>query len=122
MRCDEGCENHESCTYVEEVITGHTRLTGDTGGDDDNVGTLERLSETTIGGEIASDDGGGVDVREIGSDTRSIDAVVLCRGNTRTERWSVTVCVEECVQGAARAYEQDAMDHSLLTHRRGRGR
>ena len=62
-------------THVEKVITGHTRLTGDTGGDDDNVGVLERLSETTVSGKVAGHDRGGVDVREIGSDTGGVDAM-----------------------------------------------
>ena len=26
---------------VEEIVTGHARLSGDTGGDEDNLGTLE---------------------------------------------------------------------------------
>lgn len=64
------------CTYVEKVVTGHSRLTGDTGGDDDNVGVLERLSKATIGRKVASHDGGGVDVRKIGSNTDSVDDIV----------------------------------------------
>lgn len=63
------------CTHVEEVVAGHAGLTGDTGGDNDNVGVLERLSEATVGGEVAGDHRGGVDVRQVGGDTGGVDAV-----------------------------------------------
>lgn len=62
-------------TYVEKVITGHAWLTGDTSGNDDNVGVFEGLAKTTVSGEVASDNGGSVDMREIGSDTDGVDAV-----------------------------------------------
>lgn len=75
----------QKCTYVEKVITRHTRLAGNTGRDDDNVGTLERLAQTAIGGEVASDDRGGVDVRKIGSDARRVDAVVRARRREQAE-------------------------------------
>lgn len=54
---------------VEEVITGHAGLAGDTGGDEDNVGTLEALGEAGGGRVVAGDGGLGVDVGDVGSDT-----------------------------------------------------
>lgn len=69
------CVGGRGATYVEKVVTGHTRLTGNTGGDDNNVGVLEGLSETTVSGEVAGHNRGGVDVRKVGGDTGGIDAV-----------------------------------------------
>lgn len=61
---------------VEKVITGHARLAGDTGGNDDNVGTLDgSLNSTLVGGE-ALDDRLGVDVGDISGDTRSASEIV----------------------------------------------
>lgn len=62
-------------THVEEVVASHAWLTGNAGGDDNNVGVLERLAEASVGRQIASHGGRGVDVREIGGNTRSVDAV-----------------------------------------------
>ena len=54
---------------VEEVVTGHAGLTGNTGGDEDNVGALEALGEAA-GGRVEAGDGRlGVDVGDVGSDT-----------------------------------------------------
>lgn len=54
---------------VEEVVTGHAGLAGDTGGDEDDVRALEGSGETLGGGLVALDGGLGVDVGDIGSDT-----------------------------------------------------
>jgi hypothetical protein len=54
---------------VEEIVTGHAGLAGDTSGDQDNLGALEGISEAGGSGVIALDAGGGVDVRDIGGDT-----------------------------------------------------
>jgi hypothetical protein len=54
---------------VEEVITGHTGLTGNTSGDQDDLGVLEAVTETAGIGVVASDGAVGVDVAEISSDT-----------------------------------------------------
>lgn len=56
---------------VEEVVTGHAGLAGDTGGDEDDVRALEGGGETLGGGLVALDGGLGVDVGDIGSDTCS---------------------------------------------------
>lgn len=51
------------------TITGHAGLTRDTGGDEDNLRALESITETRLGGVVASNDTVGVDVAQIGSDT-----------------------------------------------------
>jgi len=54
---------------VEEVITGHTRLAGNTSGDEDDLGALEALLEASSIGVVASDGAVGVDVAQISGDT-----------------------------------------------------
>ncbi len=54
---------------VEEVVTGHAGLAGDTSGDEDNLGILEARGETLGGGLVAGDGGLGVDVGDVSSDT-----------------------------------------------------
>ena len=61
---------------VEEVITGHTGLAGNTGGDQDNIATLQSVSQTGRGRVIAGDGALGVDVRDISSDTYSFEAII----------------------------------------------
>lgn len=52
-----------------------THLAGHTGGDDDDVSALEGLLEATVGGKVALDDRGGVDVRDVCGDTGRVDTV-----------------------------------------------
>jgi hypothetical protein len=40
---------------VEEVVTGHAGLAGDTSGDDDDLGALERIGEAR-GSRLVADD------------------------------------------------------------------
>lgn len=54
---------------VEEIVTGHTGLAGDTGGDEDDLGALESITETLGGRVVAVDGAVGVDVAQIGRDT-----------------------------------------------------
>lgn len=54
---------------VEEVITGHTRLAGNTSGDEDDLGALKALLEASSIGVVASDGAVGVDVAQISGDT-----------------------------------------------------
>ena len=54
----------------------YTRLPGDTCGDDNDVGALERLAEAIVVGEEALDLGGRRDVRQVGSDTGRVDDIV----------------------------------------------
>lgn len=54
---------------VEQVITGHAGLAGDTSGDEDDLRVLEALTETSSIGAVASDGAVGVDVAQISSDT-----------------------------------------------------
>lgn len=54
---------------VEEVVTGHAGLAGDTSGDEDDLGILEGGGETLGGRLVAGDLGLGVDVGDVGSDT-----------------------------------------------------
>lgn len=54
---------------VEQVVTGHTGLAGDTGGDEDDLRALEGITKTLGGGVVAVDSAVGVDVAQISSDT-----------------------------------------------------
>ena len=54
---------------VEEVVAGHAGLAGDTGGDEDNLGTLEGIGEAGGCRVVACDLGLGVDVGDVGGDT-----------------------------------------------------
>ena len=61
---------------VEQVVTGHAGLAGNTGGDQDNIATLQSVSQTGRGRVIAGDGALGVDVRDISSDTYSFEAII----------------------------------------------
>lgn len=54
---------------VEQVITGHAGLAGDTSGDENDLRVLEAVAQTSSIGVVASDGAVGVDVAQIGSDT-----------------------------------------------------
>ena len=54
---------------VEEVVAGHARLAGDTGGDQDDLGILEGGGEAGGSGLVAGNVGAGVDVGDISGDT-----------------------------------------------------
>lgn len=54
---------------VEKIVTGHTGLAGDTGGDQDDITTLEGVGQARSSGFITLDSALGVDVRDIGGDT-----------------------------------------------------
>ena len=51
-------------------------LTGNAGGDDNNVGASEGLLEAIVGGKEALDLGDGGDVREVGGHAGSVDDIV----------------------------------------------
>jgi len=61
---------------VEQVVTGHARLAGNTGGDDDDVGILEGSLGALVGGQEAAHFRVGRDVRQIGRDTGGVDDIV----------------------------------------------
>ena len=44
---------HDARIDLEEVITGHARLTRNAGRNDDDVGAFESLGHTIVGGEEA---------------------------------------------------------------------
>jgi hypothetical protein len=52
----------------KEVIPGHAGLPGDTGGDDDNVGSFESTLGAVVRGKEARDLSRGRDVGEVGGD------------------------------------------------------
>jgi hypothetical protein len=52
----------------EEIISGHTRLPGDTSGDDDNVGIFQSPLGTIVSGQETSDLGRRGDVGQVRSD------------------------------------------------------
>jgi hypothetical protein len=54
---------------VEQVVTAHTGLAGNTSGDEDNLRSLEAVTETGSIGSVTGDGAVGVDVAEISSDT-----------------------------------------------------
>lgn len=63
---------------VEQVVTGHSWLTGDTGRDDDNLGTGE--SGSNVGLLETLDVRDGVDVGDVGGDTWGTSDVVETEG------------------------------------------
>ena len=70
---------------VEQVITGHAGLAGDTSGDENDLRALEAVAQTSSIGLVASDGAVGVDVAEIGSDT--------CRKKIACQRGPVRKCI-----------------------------
>lgn len=54
---------------VFHTVTSHAGLTGNTGRDKDDLGTLESIAEASFAGVVAVDGAVGVDVAEISSDT-----------------------------------------------------
>lgn len=71
---------------VEEIVTGHTGLAGDTGGDDDDVAALESGGEARGAGLVTLDSALGVDVGDIGSNTGSSTDIIESEfGNSRVE-------------------------------------
>lgn len=54
---------------VEQVVTGHAGLAGNTGGDKDDLGALEGVGQAGGGGVVALDRGLGVDVIDVGGNT-----------------------------------------------------
>ena len=54
---------------VEQVVTGHARLAGNTGGNENDLRTLQAFLEAGSIGVVASDGAVGVDVAQVGSDT-----------------------------------------------------
>jgi hypothetical protein len=52
------------------------RLTGNAGGNDDNVSASEGLPHAIVGGEVALDLGDGGDVRKVGGHAGGVDDVV----------------------------------------------
>jgi hypothetical protein len=61
---------------VEEVVTSHAGLTGDTGRDEDDLGALEGVGEAGGARLVALDLGLGVDVGDVGGNTGSSADVV----------------------------------------------
>ena len=57
------------CVGVEQVITGHSRLPGNTGGDEDNLSTRKRSLQVLRSGIVSLNRALGVDVGNIGSNT-----------------------------------------------------
>lgn len=53
-----------------------THLTGNTSGDDDNLSTSQRVLEAIVVLCVASRNGGGVDVRDVGGDSCSLEGLV----------------------------------------------
>jgi hypothetical protein len=71
---------------VEEIVTGHTGLAGDTGGDDDDVAALESGGEARGAGLVTLDRALGVDMGDIGSNTGSSTDIIESEfSNSRIE-------------------------------------
>lgn len=64
---------------VEQVVTGHTGLAGNTSGDENDLGPLKSVAQATGIRLVASDSAVGVDVAQVGSDTCS----ELCQHHSR---------------------------------------
>jgi hypothetical protein len=58
---------HNPRVGVEQVVTGHTGLAGDTGRNDDDLDAMEGFGELLLG--VALDRRGRVDVRDVGGDS-----------------------------------------------------
>lgn len=69
---------------VEQIITGHSRLSGDTSRDNNNLDILEGLSEFILG--IPDDVAGGVDVTDISGNTGSTSDIVEAQGGDERVR------------------------------------
>lgn len=54
---------------VEEVVTSHARFARDTGGNDDDIATLQSVGEASSSGLVTLDGALGVYVRDISSNT-----------------------------------------------------
>ena len=61
-------------THVEQVVTGHARLSRNTGRDNDNLGTLKGLLKVLL--SVTRAGAGRVDVSDISSHTRGKTDVV----------------------------------------------
>jgi hypothetical protein len=61
---------------IEQVITGHARLAGYTGGNEDNLGASQALLEVGITLVVASNDALCVDVGNIGCNTGGTTDIV----------------------------------------------
>jgi hypothetical protein len=57
------------CVGVEQVIAGHSRLPGNTGGDEDNLSTRKRSLQVLRSGIVSLNRALGVNVGNIGSNT-----------------------------------------------------
>lgn len=80
MRCNtHGNVTDNRSVDVEQVIAGHARLARHTGGNDNDVRTLQRLFQATVGGQVALDNRGGVDVGDVRCDAGRIDDIVQCQ-------------------------------------------
>jgi len=99
---------HNASIDVEKVVTSHTRLAGDTSGDDNNVSVLERLLSAIIGREVASGLGAGGDVGEIGGNAGGVDNIVESKlvdvGREREEE-------RERLANATRSARDNSLDH-----------
>jgi hypothetical protein len=93
---------------LEEIITGHTGLAGNTGGDDNNISTGQGVLETIILGQEAGDFGNGGDVRKIGSDTGSVDNIV--QGKLVNEGRGLQQ-KRKGLANTARSSENNSLDH-----------
>jgi len=61
------------------TITGHAGLAGDTGGDEDDLGTLQGVAEAGGSGLVAGDGAVGVDVAQVGRDTyKTKESIPAC--------------------------------------------
>ena len=69
---------------VEQVVTGHTGLAGNTSGDEDNLGSLEGIAQAIGVGLVAADVAVGVDVAQVGRDTWS-ESVSISGGSYATK-------------------------------------
>lgn len=105
---------------VEEVVTGHTRLAGDTGRNDNNLDTLESFSELLSW--VTDDFRRGVDMGDVSTNTGSTtDVVQAQRGDERVsleqegERLANATFFATSVQSVAKTKAKVARDKRELT-------
>lgn len=61
---------------LEQIVSGHARLSWDTSWDDNNVGTSKRVLETIVLWKMASDLALSADMAQVGSNTWRVDHII----------------------------------------------
>jgi hypothetical protein len=110
---------HDAGIDLEEVITGHARLAGNAGRNDNNIGTGQGVLQAIILGKVAGDFGNRRDVRKVGSDTGSVNNII--QGELIDQRASLQE-ERERLANATRGTENNSFNHDVESEVGGLGR